>query len=305
MHDLPLPQPARTEELAPAFRLIFQHLPPADADARVANALHLLQRGDLDSAGIFILRDGHNLTGAVVCLPVAGASALVCPPGVIDDEHAPVRENHLLQHACAWLRCRGVKIAQALLSPDEEHRGAPLLRAGFDHVTNLWYMRHDLRLLPPKELAGRLAYEPFDPDKPALFQHTLARTYEHTLDCPEVTGVRTIEEVIRGHQAQGMFDPDHWWLAYAAGRPVGVMILADLNEGDSWEVAYMGIIPEARRHGFGREMLLEVLRQAHTLGVPRVVLSVDARNQPAWDLYRSLGFEPFDRRAVFLVVWHG
>ncbi len=34
-----------------------------------------------------------------------------------------------------------------------------------------------------------------------------------------------------------------------------------------------------------------------------VLLSVDARNRPAWELYHGLGFELFDRREVFLAVW--
>jgi ribosomal protein S18 acetylase RimI-like enzyme len=34
-----------------------------------------------------------------------------------------------------------------------------------------------------------------------------------------------------------------------------------------------------------------------------VTLSVDVRNRPAWGLYRSLGFEPFELREVYLRVW--
>jgi ribosomal protein S18 acetylase RimI-like enzyme len=30
---------------------------------------------------------------------------------------------------------------------------------------------------------------------------------------------------------------------------------------------------------------------------------VDGRNRPAWGLYRSVGFEPFDRREVYLAVF--
>jgi ribosomal protein S18 acetylase RimI-like enzyme len=35
----------------------------------------------------------------------------------------------------------------------------------------------------------------------------------------------------------------------------------------------------------------------------QVTLSVDVRNRPAWGLYRSLGFEPFELREVYLIVW--
>ena len=36
---------------------------------------------------------------------------------------------------------------------------------------------------------------------------------------------------------------------------------------------------------------------------PMSTLSIDVRNQPAWRLYRSLGFEPVERRAVHLAVF--
>ncbi len=132
---------------------------------------------------------------------------------------------------------------------------------------------------------------------------TLQRTYEGTLDCPEVNGARTIDEVIAGHQAQGRFDPDRWWLALRDGQPVGVMLLSELAESNDWEVAYMGLVPEARRQGLGRQLLLQALHAARAAGVRSVTLSVDGRNHPAWQLYVGTGFVPYDRREVYLAVW--
>jgi GNAT superfamily N-acetyltransferase len=298
------PEEARADELTPAFRLIFHSLGPKEGGLRVANALHLVQRGEIDPRGVFVLRGPAGLLGALVCLPVPGASGLIWPPGCGDDDRHPEREDRLLQHALAWLRQRGAKLAQTLLAPEETFLARSLERNGFSHVTDLWYLRHDLdvhvRWLGPP---GRLDFRPYDPDHPALFHQTLLRTYEQTQDCPEVNGVRTIEEVIEGHRNQGNYDPDHWWLALEAGRPVGVAIVTELPERGDWEVAYMGVVPEARRQGFGREILLKALFETRAAEVPRLNLSVDTRNQPAWNLYRSLGFEPFDRRAVYLLVW--
>jgi ribosomal protein S18 acetylase RimI-like enzyme len=159
-------------------------------------------------------------------------------------------------------------------------------------------------------------YEPYDPSHPAVFLETLNRTYELTRDCPEVSGVRTIEEVIQGHQTQGSLARDRWWLvrigsvsqvgcwsALAAGTPIGVMLTSQEKRGETWEVGYMGLIPEARKLGFGSEMLHKVLAEARADAAPRVTLSVDDRNVPAWRLYRRLGFEPYDQRTVFLTIW--
>src|SRR5262249_5998666 len=113
-----VPVPARTDELAGAFRLVFRHLGAGDRDARVRNALVLIQRGEFDPAGVFVLRAPEGLTGALVCTTVPGAGALVWPPAV-NAEQRQAGEDALVQHAIAWLRRRGARLAQALLPPEE------------------------------------------------------------------------------------------------------------------------------------------------------------------------------------------
>jgi ribosomal protein S18 acetylase RimI-like enzyme len=304
-----VPQPARTEDWGAAFRLIFQYLPAQERENRCANALRLLQRGELNSQGIFLVRGPAGLCGALLCLPVPGHSALLWPPGVVEDRRTEL-EDALLQHACAWMRQRGVKLVQTLLAPEETFLADPLVRNGFSAITRLWYMRHDLNLpVDCLNTPSRLNYQTFADD--ALFRQTLLRTYEGTLDCPEVNGIRGIDEVLEGHRAQGAFEPQRWWLVRIQDRrdarpteqPMGVLMMTEIPESGDWEVAYMGVVPEARRRGFGREILLYALCEARAAAVPAVTLSVDARNQPAWNLYRSLGFEPYDQRVVYLAIF--
>jgi ribosomal protein S18 acetylase RimI-like enzyme len=296
-----VPEPARTEDWGAAFRLIFEYLSPEEREHRCANALHLLERGELNPQGLFIVRGAAGPLGAVLCLPVPGCTALLWPPGAVEDCGTEL-EDALLRHARAWLSQRGVKLVQTLLAPEESFLAAPLLRNGFTAVTRLWYMRHPLSL-PVHYLStpARLDYQTYDGD--SLFPKTLLRTYEGTLDCPEVNGVRSIDEVLEGHRAQGAYDPERWWLVRDSGGPVGVVMMTEMPESGDWEVSYMGVVPEARRHGFGREMLLHALCEARAADAPGITLSVDARNQPAWNLYRSLGFEPYDQRVVYLTFF--
>ncbi len=295
------PEMARTEDWAAAFRLIFQHLPPAERERRCANALHLLQRCELDPHGLFVLRGASELRGALVCQTIPGGGALFWPPGIAGAPRM-AEEDALMAHAIAWLRQRGAKLAQTLLDPEEAFLASPLERHGFAAVTRLWYMRHDLQVpVNSLDTPARLDYQAFDDG--LAFRRTLARTYEQTHDCPEINGVRDIDEVLEGHRAQGIFDPARWWLAHDAGTPVGVLLLTEMPESGAWEVAYMGIVPEYRRRGFGTEILLRALCEARAAEVPGLTLSVDARNLPAWNLYRRLGFEPFDQRLVYLAIW--
>jgi ribosomal protein S18 acetylase RimI-like enzyme len=304
MDAVPTPETARPSDWAAAMRLVFHHLPVAERRQREATALELLQRGMMDAQGLFVLRDEVGLAGALVCLPVPGASALLWPPGVPNHRLQEVREDRLVQHALAWLRARGAKLVQALLAPEEECLSRPLVCNGFQCITDLWYMRHDRGTpLGYLDTPSRLSFEDFRDSNNLLFQETLLHTYKGSLDCPELGDLRSGEEVIAGHKAQGVYDPGRWWLALEDGRPVGVLLLTVLPETGEWDVAYMGVVPAARRRGFGREILLKALTEARAADVERVVLSVDTRNQPAWNLYCGAGFHPYDRRKVYLAIW--
>jgi ribosomal protein S18 acetylase RimI-like enzyme len=113
-----------------------------------------------------------------------------------------------------------------------------------------------------------------------------------------------LQEVVEGHQAQGTHDPEHWWLAWQAGHAVGVLLVAEMSEWQGWDISYVGVIPEARGRGIGRALTLKALHEARAAGATQVTLAVDTRNRPAWNLYLDVGFEPFDRREVYLAIWN-
>jgi ribosomal protein S18 acetylase RimI-like enzyme len=302
------PDHALPHEIEPALHLLLGHLDAHERQSRIARVVELIEQGNLDVRGIFVLRGGAgNLAGVIVCEPIAGAGAILWPPVLAGGPRIDL-ENLLIHHACDWLRSTGARLAQCLLPPDEAPLAGSLLRNGFNQVTSLSYLCHD-RFLCEETIADPkpLCFEPYDPAHPALFHETLVRSYQHTLDCPEVNGVRTIEEVIAGHQAQAGGDTSRWWLVRRAGEvgedPLGVVLMHVVRPGEEGEVAYMGVVPEARRQGFGRAMLHKALDAARLSGIPRLTLCVDDRNLPAWRLYQRAGFVPFDQRLVFLAVW--
>ena len=126
------------------------------------------------------------------------------------------------------------------------------------------------------------------------------RTYEGTLDCPELNGRRTIEEIIAGHEHQGRFRPELWWLVQEGGRPVGVVLLTELPGPEGWELSYVGVVPEARRRGIGQTLSQWALHEAKQAGMPQLKVAVDTRNHPARQLYEKMGFVHHDQREVLL-----
>jgi ribosomal protein S18 acetylase RimI-like enzyme len=296
-------EPARPDELAAAFRLAFQHLAAADREVRVHNALDLISQRELDPAGVLVVRGEGGLLGSLVCTPVAGASGLVWPPQVADHCDGVPVEDALVQAATCWLEGQGARLMQALLGGRDVPLAAPLERNGFCHITRLWYLRHNLELSADLlRTDERLTYTTYADGDRELFQRTLLRTYEQTLDCQEVNGVRTVEEIIAGHRAQGVHDPGRWWLAFDDGQPVAVLLATELPETDGWDLSYLGVVPEARRRGLGRQLTRKAILEAREAEAGQLLLSVDVRNRPAWELYKGLGFEPYDHREVYLAI---
>jgi ribosomal protein S18 acetylase RimI-like enzyme len=298
------PEPARTEELAPALRLLFNHLDAGEREKRVSNTLLLVQRGEFNPDGVFVLRDHGGVIGTLLCLPLVGATALVWPPRCVEGENTRANEDCLLRRGGEYLKGQGVKVAQALLAVEENHLGAALERNGFRHVTHLTFYRHGLDLpLALLNRPERLAYQTYDECDSDVFHDTLGRTYHGTQDCPELNGVRSVTEVILGHQSQGRYDPAHWLLASAGGEPVGVLLLTEMPESGDWDLSYTGVVPEARRQGIGTELVQKALFEARAADAMYLSLAVDGRNQRAITVYHRTGFEPYDRREVYLAVW--
>ncbi|MBO0699888.1 MAG: GNAT family N-acetyltransferase, partial [Zavarzinella sp.] len=282
--------PARPDELAAAFALLYG---PA-ADGHVAHAFQLVARGELNPDDLLVARTGDTLAGAVFCQRLPGAVAVIWPPGAIGKDRAV--EDALTSAALEHVA--NVKVVQSFLPPEEAARAEPLLRAGFRRVTRVWQMERPSSPPLPRKAGGEgrktaasaLALLDYRACDPTEFAHTLLRSHDDSLDCPELHGVRTPEEVLSGYRDCAP-DLARWWLARAEDEPVGVLIL-----GPS-ELSFVGVVPERRGQGIGRALVEAAVSWHAALSV-----IVDERNTPARTLYRSLGFQTVGSRDVFLLI---
>jgi len=303
-------RPARADDLMPAFRLMFQRHSVEEREARIANALYLLTCGELEQEGVLVAAGAKGLVGALVGVPLRGASGLVWPPQTLAGRRQRQVEDALVQQANYWLRQRGTKVVQALLAPDEGRLADPLLRNGFVRVTSLRYMglavgSRSAAAEPIVPVMPDLTFVSYDEGVASRFEQTLLRSYENTLDCPELNGVRHLHEIMEGHKAQGLHDPGHWWLAEESGQPAGVLLMADVPDLGGWDLSYLGVVPEARGRGIGRALARKAIAETRAAGVERLTLAVDGRNHPALHLYASLGFEVTEEREVYLAFYAG
>ena len=84
--------------------------------------------------------------------------------------------------------------------------------------------------------------------------------------------------------------PDVSVTALDAGRIVGTGLLG-VRGTQGW-IGGMGVIPQYRGQGIGRQMMCYLLEQAKAQGITEVSLEVIEKNTPARSLYDSLGFSP-------------
>jgi len=138
-----------------------------------------------------------------------------------------------------------------------------------------------------------------DADREDLIR-ALDATYEQTLDCPAMCGMRNTADVLESHAGTGEFDPSVWWLIERDANPVGCVLLSRVPSLASLEIVYIGIGVAARGMGVGRLALRHALNEADLSAVGEIVCAVDECNVPAVRVYRSLGFSPTIRKVAYV-----
>lgn len=212
----------------------------------------------------------------------------------------------VIEHACRAIPSKTVRLAQALLEPDE----AGLIRAheagGMPPISTLLYLRRPLPQpgeLVREELPDDVEVTRYRPgkDDPALLD-ALPRTYEGTLDCPELSGVRRPADVVASHRAAGAWSPDLWSLIWHRGRVEGVVLMNPMPDQDGVELVYYGLTPVLRGRGLGRVLLHNAAASLAGRHERTFMCACDVRNAPALHVYEKLGMREAERRVALVRV---
>ena len=291
-------QPAAASRQAAALDLVFSDLSPSVRASQVAGLLGAERSGKLSLGGLLEARREGRLVGAIWAQVQAGGGAGVWPPRIVEGESESTADA-LLREAIAKLQRSDVNIAQALLPLDADDDRRRLTAAGFQHLADLDYLISLGRSFPTTPPQG-LKFESVTTAGEARLAQVVEQTYQGTLDCPQLNGVRRIDEVLQEYRAVGVYDPARWFVVQHNGADVGCLILADHPEVPQWELVYMGIVPEARGRGYGQLIVRHAQWLAGQAGRDRLALAVDSRNAPAMNVYTSAGFVAWEHRRALL-----
>lgn len=241
-----------------------------------------------------------RIRGAVAAMILPGRVGIMLMPAVDGLGLDADGQRAALGAALAALDDAGLHYVQALLEPGDEPNRRLLVAAGFSAPTQLLYLDRDVRDAIPSADTRLIEWVAYSTTTHAQFAETLQATYEQSQDCPELFGVRPIDDVIASHRASGVFEPALWELAHEGGCPAACLLLACSAAAPVMEIVYMGVAPWARRSGWGRRLLARALVQARARTVERLALAVDERNGPARVLYAGCGFAHTATRVVML-----
>lgn len=290
---------SRPERHVEALRLVLSSLPALRRDEPLTAVLQLVRDGEADLDGLFMAERGERMVGAVWANTLGGRTAAVWPPQLIAGEPESTAAE-LLVALGAFLKRAGIRMAQSLLADGAGTDADRLRRGGFSQSAELLYLACPADRFPKTWPEGPLQFEPFQPDRRQRLARLVDQTYVDTLDCPAMDGKRDLDDVLQGYRQTGRFDPSRWLFVRHKGGDVGCLLLADFPEHDQWELVYMGLVPSARGHGWGRRIAQHAQWLTGRAGRSRLVVAVDAANGPAVDAYHDCGFLVVDRRTVFL-----
>jgi GNAT superfamily N-acetyltransferase len=209
-------------------------------------------------------------------------------------------------------------VAQVLLKPTELAEMQTYEAAGFIRLAELAYMRRewtrlarfampDIRTHSDLSIVPLSQFDSREGDR--LLLEAMAESYQDTLDCPALCGMRRIEDVLASHRAVGRYDPSLWWVVLQQVlSPEGTIerfargccLISRLPKFDGAELVYLGLGPAVRGRGLGMLLLQLAFHHLHSLGERSLACAVDLANTPALRLYKRAKLQQFAERVAMV-----
>ncbi|MCH8881573.1 MAG: GNAT family N-acetyltransferase [Planctomycetes bacterium] len=293
----------RQEDIKPALHLALPSAAGADHDlpARVDHFLNYLAAQDLEIDWKLGIVTQGRLVGSALGVVSPGKVAMILisscmPETALSDAVTQALEvlEQKAQHA-------GLAILQSLIPPDCADRAQVLGKAGYAFLADMQYLTLKVpQSLPSEPRRLDVVVEDYRSVDEVVFRNTLGRTYEGSLDCPGLNGLRTMEEIVLSHRHTGIHDPRLWLIAKVGADPVGVVLLTHVPLQPAMEIVYVGVVPEARGCSYGSYLVRLAIEQAVRTRSEHLMLAVDHLNHYAGKIYASFGFNETDRRHAWI-----
>lgn len=275
-------------------------------EASVMDFINFADQREIDLTCIWLAESAGRFLSAILPVISPGRTMLLFAPGFLPRANMQQATIALLNHVCDFCaKQHQVLLAQALIDPSQLRLQAIYAEAGFQNLAKLEYLQGypdpDTRspVLPPG-----YHWTHYTPDHHDLFVQTILKTYEGSLDCPALSGVRSIGDILAGHKASGDFDPSAWYALVEGSTPRGVLLLSSTEGSDALELVYLGLTPDSRASGLGRLLMQEAMAMTLRRQLVRLTLAVDSQNTPAMRLYHRFKMQRVGQKVALMRQLH-
>lgn len=290
------------QDAAVPLRLVFSRLGHQKAADYVEMLLPGVRSGEISTEGLLEARRRGRTVGAVFAQVQPGGTAVVWPPRLLPAEPQETAAR-LLESLCQWMTVKKVRVASALLDRVEPAEDAVLRQAGFAPLSTLLYLVSEESEFPRSMPDSPLEFLSLSTTHDDRLASIIQASYEGSLDCPGLDGLRSLDEILLGYRDSGDYAPERWFLVRHAGQDVGCLLLNDHPREEHWELVYVGLAPSARGHGWGKQMVRFGQWMTRQAGRLRLVVAVDSANRPAVEMYTASGFRAWEQRHVYFRVF--
>jgi mycothiol synthase len=293
-------RPARPAELPVALAMILgspRRLAPAGQVAEFINAA-IARKMDINA--IWVAEKARHVVWAVLPVVNPGRTALLLTSSDIDADSTPAA-SALVGEICGNLARQGLHLTQVLLESQHAHTRQFFAAMKFREIADLIYLQGPVpRNMQPAVPPQHMHWVEYSPQTHGVFAEAIVQSYQDSLDCPALSGMREIDDVIAGHRATGDFSPSDWQVLLEGERPLGIVLLSRIVQTDAMELVYLGLAAKARGRGLGSLLMRHALYLTLQGQRRRISLAVDSKNTPAIKLYYRFGMQQVATRTAMI-----
>jgi mycothiol synthase len=268
--------------------------------AQVAEFVQSTGQRRIDLSAMWVAESHGKLVWAVLPVLNPGKTLLLLTGSNIADSAVPAA-SQLVTEVCDYFKHREVHLAQVLFEPEHAQARQLFSDLGFTQVAELIYLQGYVpRTAKSPPLLENMRFLAYSAENHRLFADGILRSYRDSLDCPALSGLRDIEDIIAGHRATGDHVPEMWQLLVEDDEPRGVLLLSRIPHSDAVELVYLGLSVEARGNGLGTVLMQQAMHLIVADHRRSLTLAVDSKNEPALRLYFRHGMQRIAARVAMI-----
>ncbi|MGL4942713.1 MAG: GNAT family N-acetyltransferase [Thermoguttaceae bacterium] len=281
---------------------------------RVAPILESLRLGLLDCSGSCAVWLGETIVGGLFAQRQGDDLILITPPLTVAPDVLPLIAQTFGEF------CKTQRIPMAVMMSEDVDDTETPRQMGFRIVSPLVSMACDEVSFPlaPPTLAATL--RPVVTHRATPNEERLAvakvieiaeRTYEDSLDFPDILGPCRAKTVIEGYRLAPGHDLQLWYTVHRNStlhrnntandfedEACGVLLLCDHPRENGLEIVYVGLEKSSRGCGLGRGLVEWTQWFARQNDRRWVFVAVDSANVPAVRVYNRTGFEQYQQKLL-------